>query len=254
MIQEVKIYLDGYLEWLKDKTILKEKGGWVEVTTPFLDRHNDCVQIYVRANGNVVQLSDDGNTIRDLQANGCDITSKKRMQILKTTLNGFGVQLNGITLEVSASSDSFPLKKHNLVQAILAVNDMFYLAAATVTSLFFEDVSIWMEENAIRFVPHAKFTGKSGYDQKFDFVIPGLKSIPERFIQTINRPNRDKANSILLSWIDTKESRPPSSTAYAFINDSDVAVQPAIMDAFKNYDMKPVLWSRRDDVKDELAA
>ena len=28
-----------------------------------------------------------------------------------------------------ATPDSFPLRKHNLVQAILAVNDMFYLAA-----------------------------------------------------------------------------------------------------------------------------
>ena len=33
--------------WLKDKTTLREVDGeWVEITTPYLDRHNDALQIY----------------------------------------------------------------------------------------------------------------------------------------------------------------------------------------------------------------
>ncbi|MGI9228635.1 MAG: DUF1828 domain-containing protein, partial [Gammaproteobacteria bacterium] len=44
-------------------------------------------------------------------------------------LNGFGVQMEGKDLQIHASSNDFPLKKHNLVQAILAVHSIFYLAA-----------------------------------------------------------------------------------------------------------------------------
>ncbi|WP_418888699.1 DUF1829 domain-containing protein, partial [Methanothrix soehngenii] len=37
-----------------------------------------------------------------------------------------------------------------------------------------------------------KFTGKSGYDHLFDFVIPKSKKRPERILQAINRPSRDE--------------------------------------------------------------
>jgi hypothetical protein len=45
------------------------------------------------------------------------------------TLSGFGVKLRDEALEVQSTADTFPLKKHSLVQAMLAVNDLFYLAA-----------------------------------------------------------------------------------------------------------------------------
>ena len=77
-------------------------------------------------------------------------------------------------MEVRASKDNFPMHKHNLVQAMLAVNDLFYLASPIVSSLFLEDVIAWLDENEIRYTPSVKFTGKSGYDNLFDFVIPEL--------------------------------------------------------------------------------
>jgi hypothetical protein len=53
------------------------------------------------------------------------------------TLNGFGVGMNQDALEVHATAQTFPLRKHNLIQAMLAVNDLFYLAKPIVASLFF---------------------------------------------------------------------------------------------------------------------
>ena len=40
------------------------------------------------------------------------------------TLNGFGVMPNNEAVEVHATPDNFPLRKHNLIQAMLAVNDL----------------------------------------------------------------------------------------------------------------------------------
>ncbi len=108
------------------------------------------------------------------------------------TLNGFGVKLVNGVMEVRASKDDFPMRKHNLVQAMLAVNDMFYLASPMVSSLFLEDVVAWLDENEIRYTSNVKFTGKSGYDHLFDFVLLELKRQPERILQAINRPSRMK--------------------------------------------------------------
>lgn len=46
MIDEVRGLLDQYAQWVRDKSILREVNDpYVEITTPYLDRHNDYTQI-----------------------------------------------------------------------------------------------------------------------------------------------------------------------------------------------------------------
>ena len=254
MIREVESLLDEYWTWLRDRTSLREIDDWIEITTPYLDRHNDCLQIYAkRASGGFV-LTDDGYVLEDLDQSGCKIDSAKRQAIFKTTLNGFGVQVKEKALEVRASADNFALRKHNLVQAMLAVNDLFCMASPTIASLFYEDVVAWLDLSEIRYTPSVKFTGKSGYDHQFDFVIPKSRIQPERVLRAINRPNRDTAQAMVFSWIDTKEVRFPNSRAYAILNDSEKPVSENVLDAIRSYDVHPIPWSGRDRAREELAA
>ena len=254
MIEEVQRLMDQYLAWLKDKTTLRQINDFVEVTTPYLDRHNDYLQFYVSRNKNGFVLTDDGYVIEDLRRSGCKLESHKRRELLKMTLNGFGVQLDQDALVVHATPDNFNLRKHNLVQAMLAINDLFYLAEPMVASLFLEDVSAWMELHEIRFTPNVKFTGKSGYDHLFHFAIPKSRRAPERIVQAINRPSRDTAEALAFAWIDTKEVRPPDSRALAFLNDSEHPPTGTVIDALVSYEVQPVLWSERENVRQELAA
>lgn len=139
MISEIQRLYDDYPVWLKDKTTFQQINEWVEITTPYLDRHNDCIQIYAKKHNSGYLLTDDGYTITDLQQSGCKLDSPKRQDLLKMTLNGFGVQLKQNALEIHAGIENFPLRKHSLIQAMLAVNDMFYLAVPMIASLFRED-------------------------------------------------------------------------------------------------------------------
>jgi hypothetical protein len=254
MIDEVRNLMDQYVAWLKEKTSLREINGSVEVTTPYLDRHNDYLQFYIKRNKNGFVLTDDGYIISDLKHSGCKLDTDKRQELLKMTLNGFGIQMEQDSLIVHATSENFNLRKHNLVQAMLAINDLFYLAVPMVASLFLEDVSAWMDLHDIRYTPKAKFTGKSGYDHLFDFVIPKSRKAPERIIQTINKPSRETAQVVAFSWIDTKEVRPPDSRAFAFLNDTEQTPSVAVLDALRNYEVDPVLWSEREAFEETLAA
>ncbi len=254
MIEEVRALLDEYLAWLRDKTSLRQVDNqWVEITTPYLDRHNDYLQIYAKRDDGGYFLTDDGYIIQDLKQAGCNLDSQKRQSLLELTLNGFGVRLNDNALVVHTSEDQFSLRKHNLLQAMLAVNDLFYLVAPLVVSLFFEDVVGWLDLLEIRYTPRVKFTGRSGYDHLFHFVIPKSPKQPERIIQTINRPSRETAQITAFSWFDTKDVRLPDSRAYAFLNDSERSVAVPVLDALKCYDVTPVLWSEREAVREELA-
>ncbi len=252
MIEEVRELMDQYLTWLRQKTALREINGAVEVTTPYLDRHNDYLQFYVKPNRNGYILTDDGYIIQDLAESGCRLDTPKRQELLKMTLNGFGVKLEDNQLNVLATAENFNLKKHNLVQAMLAVNDLFYLAVPVVASLFLEDVTSWLDLLEVRYTPQVKFTGHSGYDHLFDFVIPKSRKGPERIIEAINRPSRETAQAVAFSWIDTKEVRPPDSQAYALLNDSELSPSGAVIDALKNYEVHPVLWSERESVREQL--
>jgi len=254
MINEVQALLDQYWAWLRDKTTLRQINDWVEITTPYLDRHNDHIQIYAKRRNGALVLTDDGCVLQDLEQTGCKIDSAKRQGLLRMTLSGFGVQINEQALEVHASPENFALRKHNLVQAILAVNDLFYLASPVVASLFYEDVVAWLDLSEIRYTPKVKFTGKSGYDHLFDFVIPKSRTQPERIVRAISRPTRDTAQAMAFSWIDTKEVRPPESRAYAMLNDSEHAISENVLEALRNYSVRPILWSVRDHVRQEFAA
>lgn len=251
---EVDMLINNYARWLKDKTIVKQIGkNWVEITTPYLDRHNDCLQIYTRKTDKGFELTDDGYIISDLINSGCSIESPKRKEILSTTLAGFGVELMDNNLFINATPDNFSLKKHNMLQAMLAVNDLFYLAEPHIENFFMEDVANWFDLSDIRYTPKVKFVGKVGYDHFFDFVIPKSRRRGERIVQTLSSHQKSAAENLVFKWMDTKETREQDSNLYVFLNDDNKNFSSAI-DAFKNYDIRPVLWSEREQTKNELAA
>lgn len=254
MIEEVQNLMDQYWAWLRDQTSLRKVEDWVEITTPYLDRHNDYLQIYAQRDQGGWLLTDDGYVIDDLEQSGCNISSPKRRTMLNSTLAGFGVQLDNARLVVKASQTDFSLCKHNLVQAMLSVGDLFYLSAPSVASLFYEDVVEWLDNSDIRYTPNVKFAGKSGYDHRFDFVIPKSKQQPERVLRTVNRPRRETAQVVAFSWIDTKDVRSSNSRAYAILNDTESQVPANVLSAVQNYGVNPMLWSERESVREELAA
>lgn len=248
--------LEDHWSWLRGETETRAvgDGDYVEITTPFLDRHNDYLQIYARRRDERWELTDDGYTLLDLEASGCDFSTKKRSQLLDLTLKRLGVQREGYDLTVRAGGDDFPQKKHDLVQAMLAVGDLFHTASATVFSLFLEEVGEWLQSHDIRYTESVKFTGATGYDHHFDFVIPGGRDVPERVLQTINRPDRARVERLILAWQDTRDVRPSDSEAIAVLNDVEQSVPTGSLEALSNYDIRPVLWSDRNSAIEKLAA
>jgi hypothetical protein len=259
MTHDLQNLMDTYFDWLREKTVLStvgENDTWTRVMTPHLDRHNDQINFYIRRDGTGYFLTDDGATIDDLITSGCKLDSAKRKELLTITLNGFGVQLgdNKEALTIRATPENFPVKKHNLLQAMLAVNDMFYLAQPHVKSLFYEDVAEWLDESGVRNSPRVKFTGKSGYDHHFDFLIPKSKTHPERFLQTMTHPSKDAVGGLVYRWMDTRDTRGKNSTLYVMLNDGEQSVRSDVLSALENYEIRPVPWSARELVREELAA
>jgi len=254
MSKECSKLVAAYLAWLKTKITVRDINGVCEITTPFVDRHNDRLQIYVTKRDGRLVLSDDGYIISDLQTSGCRVDTEHRRELLNNMLAGYGVRQENEELVVDASEENFAQKKHALLQAMLAVNDMFLTATVRVASLFLEDVSHFLEENDVRNTPDVEFTGKSGFVQRFDFVIPKSRQKPERILRAINHPTRDNATMLIFAWNDIREVRPPKAHIYAVLNDTEQTLSQVVLGAFQQYGVKPMLWSHRQDHLQELIA
>src|SRR5207302_432492 len=63
---ECERLIADYLRWLKEGLQVSELEGSCRIATPFVDRHNDEIEIYVEKRNGGLLLTDDGYTIADL--------------------------------------------------------------------------------------------------------------------------------------------------------------------------------------------
>lgn len=134
--QECQQLVDSYLDWLRTGLSVQEVSGYCELTTPFLDRHNDHLQIYAARKDDKITLTDDGYILSDLRTSGLDTSTPKRKAVLDSLVNGFGVHLRENELVAEASAKNLGQRVHSLLQAMLAVNDMFVMSQPRVATFF----------------------------------------------------------------------------------------------------------------------
>lgn len=257
MSQLVDNLKDSYISWLRDRIQLKDVNGAIEITTPLMDRHNDYIQIYVTASSeDKFRITDAGYIIGDLALEGIDVFgSPKRKEIFQTILNRYGVSCSSSNeLYTNASIKTFPQRKHMLLQALVNINDMFMVSKANVSSIFIDEVANFLDEYDVRNSPDIAFVGRTGYTHQFDFLIPKSKIQPERVIKSVNQINKQSASLMIFSWTDTREIRGSNAELYVFVNDSSKKVSDNSLEAFREYGIHGVRWSRRLDVLPQLIA
>jgi hypothetical protein len=77
----------------------------------------------VQKNADNYTISDDGYTLADLRQSGINVEAEQSKLAFTAILQSFGVTRSGNKLHIEASQDDLPRSQHNLVQAMLALND-----------------------------------------------------------------------------------------------------------------------------------
>ncbi len=253
MIDQVRQLIKQYHNWMSESTTLRTIENAVEITTPFLDRHNDMMQVYAELSGDEIILTDDGYTIDDLEFCGLTVDSVRCKNLMQLNLNGFGVKREGSDLVTRATAKDFAVKLHNLLQAMIAVDDLYYIATPSKAKHRFDtDIGTWLNTFKIQF-DAKKFKGRSGYYVDYKYVIPPSDNMPHRILIGINDPRRDAVEQAAFRWLDIHESRPRDAQLYPILNDTQHDSVLNEMNAFRNLEINPVLWSQREAVRAELA-
>jgi hypothetical protein len=253
---EGKRLIDDYLVWLKEGFHLETTESYTLISTPFLDPHNDEIQIFVEKQGDLLHLTDDGYTLSDLGDMGLEINTEKREAHVRQILNGFGVRLDNYNqLSVTSTPRDFPQKKHNLIQAILAVHDLVVMGQTEVLQFFEEDVAGFLRERQVPFFRGFKLAGRSGFDHHFDFAFTETGRRPETVMQAVNVLTRDFATSVAFAVNDVRLQRGNETfAAAAIVNDRDAKPSDDYLDALRAYGIKTYFWSTREVIVSDLGA
>ena len=239
-----------YLKWLNENIDeYRISENIYRITLPYLDRNNDCIEIFIKIDGDKYTITDDGETIDELELSNFNIfSSQKRIDIFNQILASHGVKRSeNNELYIECTKYDLPQRKHMLSQCMIKVSDLFYTARSTVQSLFLEDVQEYLDDSDIRYSPNVSFTGKSGLVTNYDFVIPKSKNAPERIIKVVNNIDQTKTNSLLFLWDDTKQERSDTSKLFVFVQDSGKSISKNIIQSMNNYNVIPIKWSDRNN-------
>jgi hypothetical protein len=243
--------VDEYYSWLREETIVEEGlDDWFCIDTPFLGAFNDHIEIYAKHENNKITLSDNGETLQNLELQGVNMNNSPiRRDILSTILLQFGVQKAGDELTVVADVATFAQKKHNFLLALLEINDLAVLSKHSISSIFKDDVRNFLDEQGITYTPEFISKGMTGLEFTFDFQIAQQKS--EVVLKSFNSINKSTLSTFLFSWEDVKPNRERITKkevkAVAILNDTDKAVRPEYIEALISKQADVVLWSERKE-------
>jgi ribosomal protein S8 len=232
--------VDDYYNWLREKTFIQKDSNtdWFLINTPFVGAFNDTIEIYAQKKGNHLRLSDNGETMSNLELQGLHIQgSKRRRAILDTILLNYGVRAESDELTIEANIENFSQSKHNFLSAI--------------ASIFKEDVRTYLDSHDIIYTPDFISKGATGLEFNFDFQI--AKKNKEIVIKSFNTVNKSNLSTFLFSWDDIKPVREKITkkdvNAIAIINNIDKEVRTEFLDALKAKNADYILWSERESEK-----
>lgn len=241
--------ITDYANWIKSEVSVSKYGEFFELTTPYLDRYNDYLQIYVKQEDeNSIILTDDGYIIGNLLSSGMSFREgSRRKQHLDRTLRNYSVELGADNaIKTRATPNSFPQKKHAMVQAMIAIDDLYELNPKNIAAYFVEDIQNFLDANEIFYSRDFSLLGKTGSLYTYDFLFQRTKTKPERFLKAINHLGRSNRDMTIFNWIDTQEKRNHEGQLIVMLND-EYAIQQDDLSAFKNYDIIPVKFSERKE-------
>jgi Domain of unknown function DUF1829/Domain of unknown function DUF1828 len=280
--EQCKSVVDRYLGWVRQELSVQLRGESCEISTPFLDRHRDQLQIYAISRNGQIVLTDDGYTVSELMTAGIEMDNGGVRQSVEALVRGSRVRFQGKELTTEATPDTVGERLQSFLQAMLALNTLSHISASRPASLglvssagsdidehhflaerssgpvsaeiFQAGIERFFADSGIKHKRAEALSGRSGLSYSVDFVIPHTQQRPLRYIKLVPKPSKSALRPILLMVLDTRENRPPDSRFYVFLNDARRKVSGQLLEPLQSYGVAAIRWTEREEYIQELAA
>lgn len=247
---EINSIVNEYLKWIKENTKIKNKNGIDVITTPFALSNNDLIDIIVKKNNNEIILSDDGETLFNLEISGVNIV--KRKEIFEKFLRSYGLNKTSEDEIIKKSSyQNIGRDINDFIQGILSIDDMFLTSSNNVKHFFKEDVALFFEKNDFYPSPDIKLVGKNNLEYNIDYIINRTKNKKEKLIRVINSNNKDKIISAIFAFEDLEER---NSENIIIFNNTERKLSNELEEVLKKKKIEVLNWTQKEKWIKEMIA
>lgn len=193
-----------YLNWVKENFYKDLNSDWIEIKTPFTDLTGSYIYLYAKKNNDKIIITDYGNTMNEFELNKIELKGQRKNyfdNILLTQGCKFGTQLKDIYIEFSDVL-KFPIYKHQLIQAIININDLYLISKNNVKNMFINDIIEYLDNKNISYSDRGySISGVSGLPNKFDLNIGKIKkrNLPQVHTKVINKLDTNTVKLLLFT-------------------------------------------------------
>lgn len=251
-MNDIKDMVKTYTDWLFEKFKYKEVDGAIEVETPYVNHLDDYIRIYLqKIDANKFIITDDGQTINELEMINIDLTSKTREKIIHEVTTQFNVTFKNDILVKESNFENFAQNKHDFLQAILRLYDLTFTTRDKVKNLFYEEVKSFLFENDV-YGSSLDVSGETGIKHHIDYFIGPTKDTPEILINFVNNADYNSITSDAYTYRDVKGIRPhPRDIPMQYkiiVNDIDNKVPNKVIQVAEHENIDILYWSKKDQL------
>lgn len=241
-------YLDEYLKWYKNNTILSTIGEVAVLSTPHTNYIGDRINLYVEnLSENNVRISDDGETLNELEMANLDMTSETRRSLLNNLLKHNGISLNkdGI-LYLEVPRNKFAPAKHKLLEVILQTYDLLLTKRSTVKSLFLEEGLTYLKKNDFGGAAIVRKPGASGIDYGIDYILGETSKRNETLMKFVNHFTFEDFTKQDFIQRDISQTYVDEINYVVVVNDIENKISSKVRQAAEVSNVKVIQWSDKE--------
>ncbi len=236
----------NFLKWTKDHFLFSTSQDGVILTTPFLDLHNDCIEMLIGNDSYTYRVTDGGQTLADLEMSGVNITDQREQQLAEV-FNRLGATCIDGEISATASLAGTSAAIHSVLQGILAAQGLTFSVRPRRRPQIADEIDDVLRKSTLPYNRQVPINGKSGLSQQIDFVVRDNGRFPHHLIQTIGNPDKGSMERQIFFALDTREQYAAIANTdprfVAVLNDAEQPIAPSMMGALSHYDVLPVVLS-----------
>ena len=183
-----------------------EQGDYLRVRTPFLYPDGDNIDLFCRAEGDVVTVSDLAETTGWLRMQSvASRRSPKQNRLIEDTCVTHGTEFyRGMLQATCQSGDQLPQVINRVAQAALRVSHLWFTFRTQTVQFITDEVADFLTEREFGFDRRPKLTGRSGRAWTVDFQVrTTMRSSLIQVLSTMNRAAAHRVSEqVLAAWYD----------------------------------------------------
>lgn len=236
-----------------------EQGAYQRIRTPYLYPDGDNIDLFCKANGDLLTVTDLGETTRWLRMQTVSPRrSPKQRQLIEDIGLTHGVEFfRGMLVARCRPGDSLAAVVTRLAQAALRVSDLWFTFRTRVAESIADEVADYLAERELPFARSEKLAGRSGRSWSVDFHVraPTRSSL----VYVLSTGNRSAARSVtdhvVAAWHDLNHLA-AGPEALRFVSLFDDTADVWTPEDFRLVESLSTItrWSRPDELAEVLQA